>query len=99
MRGFSRINPKYADDPLVALAQIAPMAASRDSFDPRAVQEPLVAERQVAFTELRAALRKRKRHRLDRAYRTIENHYDGRAMIKHHVTQALVPRLPAREPY
>ena len=81
-------NPKYADDPRVALAQIAPMAASRDSFDPRAVQERLVAERQAAFAELRARLPRRKRRRLDRAYRTIENHYDAREMIKHHVTQA-----------
>ena len=31
---------------------------------------------------------RRKRRRLDRAYRTIENHYDAREMIKHHVTQA-----------
>ena len=81
-------NPKYGDDPRVALAQIAPMAASRDSFDPRAVQERLVAERQAAFAELRARLPRRKRRRLDRAYRTIENHYDAREMIKHHVTQA-----------
>ena len=81
-------NPKYGDDPRVALAQIAPMAASRDSFDPRAVQARLVAERQAAFAELRARLPRRKRRRLDRAYRTIENHYDAREMIKHHVTQA-----------
>ena len=81
-------NPKYADDPRVALAQIAPMAASRDSFDPRAVQERLVAERRAAFAELRSKLPRRKRRRLDRAYRTIENHYDAREMIKHHVTQA-----------
>ena len=81
-------NPKYADDPRVALAQIAPMAASRDSFDPRAVQERLVAERQAAFAELRSKLPRRKRRRLERAYRTIENHYDAREMIKHHVTQA-----------
>ena len=81
-------NPKYGDDPRVALAQIAPMAASRDSFDPRAVQERLVAERQAAFAELRAKLPRRKRRRLERAYRTIENHYDAREMIKHHVTQA-----------
>ena len=81
-------NPKYADDPRVALAQIAPMAASRDSFDPRAVQERLVAERQAAFAELRAALPKRKRRRLDRAYRNIENHYDARELLKHHLTQA-----------
>ena len=81
-------NPKYGDDPRVALAQIAPMAASRDSFDPRAVQERLVAERQAAFAELRAKLPRRKRRRLDRAYRTIENHYHAREMIKHHVTQA-----------
>ena len=81
-------NPKYGDDPRVALAQIAPMAASRDSFDPRAVQKRLVAERQAAFAELRARLPRRKRRRLDRAYRTIENHYHAREMIKHHVTQA-----------
>ncbi len=81
-------NPKYADDPRVALAQIAPMATSRDSFDPRAVQERLVAERQAAFAELRAALPKRKRRRLDRAYRNIENHYDARELLKHHLTQA-----------
>ena len=81
-------NPKYGDDPRVALAQIAPMAASRDSFDPRAVQERLVAERQAAFAELRTKLPRRKRRRLDRAYRTIENHYHAREMIKHHVTQA-----------
>ena len=81
-------NPKYGDDPRVALAQIAPMAASRDSFDPRAVQERLVAERQAAFAELRLRLPRRKRRRLDRAYRTIENHYHAREMIKHHVTQA-----------
>lgn len=81
-------NPKYADDARVALAQIAPMAASRDSFDPGAIQERLVAERESAFAELRAALPRRKRRRLDRAYRTIENHYDTREMIKHHLTQA-----------
>lgn len=81
-------NPKYADDPRVALAQIAPMAASRDSFDPRTVQERLVAEREAAFAELRALLPRRKQRRLDRAYRTIVNHYDAREMIKHHLTQA-----------
>ena len=81
-------NPKYGDDPRVALAQIAPMAASRDSFDPRAVQERLVAERQAAFADLRAALPRRRRRRLERAYRTIEKHYHAREMIKHHVTQA-----------
>ena len=81
-------NPKYADDARVALAQIAPMAASRDSFDPGAIQKRLVAEREAAFAELRAELPKRKRRRLDRAYRTIENHYDAREMIKHHLTQA-----------
>ena len=81
-------NPKYADDPRVALAQIAPMAAAAGAFDPRAVQERLVAEREAAFAALSAALPRRKRRQLARAYRTILNHYDAREMIKHHVTQA-----------
>ena len=81
-------NPKYGDDPRVALAQMAPMAASNDSFDPRTVQERLVQERETAIIALRAALPKRKRRRLDRAYRNILSHYGAREMIKHHLTQA-----------
>ncbi len=83
-------NPKYGDDPRVALAQIAPMAASQDDFDPRAVQRRLVAERECAFEELCELLPRRKRRRLERAYRTITEHYAAREMIKHHLTQANV---------
>ena len=80
--------PKYGDDARVALAQIAPMVESIGTFDPRVVQERLVAEREQAFEALQAAFPKRKRRRLQRAYRIILDHYDAREMIKHHLTQA-----------
>ena len=81
-------NPKYGEDPRLALQQIAAISASRDRFDPRAVQERLVNERERAFEELASMLSKGRRRRLGRAYRNIQNHYDSREMIKHHLTQA-----------
>ena len=81
-------NPKYGEDPRLALQQIAAISASRDRFDPRVVQERLVNERERAFEELASMLSKGRRRRLGRAYRNILNHYDSREMIKHHLTQA-----------
>lgn len=81
-------NPKYGEDPRLALGQMASMAGGSDGFDPRAVQARLVAERERAFDELSGMLPRRRRRKLATAYRTILAHYDSREMIKHHLTQA-----------
>ena len=77
--------PKYGDDPLVGLRQIA-MLARGGGVDPRAIHERQVRERQTAYTRLAELMPARKRRRLERAYRNILAFEPAREMPKHHIT-------------
>jgi rifampicin phosphotransferase len=77
--------PRYADDPTIALRQIASLAASAGAFDPRNTQRRLIEARESAFAELREGLDGRKRRRLARAYRNIVDFAGTRDTPKHHL--------------
>ena len=79
-------NPKYGDDPSLALQQIATIAKSAGRFDPREIQQQHIKEREAAYVELRGRLKGRKRRQLERSYRNIVEFGGTRDTPKHHLT-------------
>ena len=80
-------NPKYGEQPRLALQQIAMIANAGGTFDPHEVQRQLIAERENAYHRLGQLLPKRKRKRLAKAYKTLLLHSRSRELIKHHIMQ------------
>lgn len=80
-------NPKYAENPLLALRQIGLLARSDSNFNPHDVQRDLVKQREDAYSKLRSQLPWLKRRKLDSAYNNILRYYSGRELIKHHIMQ------------
>jgi len=80
-------NPKYGEQPRLALQQIAMIANAGGTFDPHEVQRQLIAERENAYHRLRQLLPRRKRKRLEKAYETLLLHSRSRELIKHHIMQ------------
>jgi pyruvate,water dikinase len=78
-------NPKYGDDPAIALRQIAAIAKSGGAFDPREIQRRHVREREAAYADLRAQLKGRKRRKLERSYRNIVEFGGTRNTPKYHI--------------
>lgn len=79
-------NPKYADDPLIALRQIGMIARGNSGFDPREVHAKHLRERQAAYAKLLGILKGRKRRRLQRCFKNIVQYERSREMPKHHMT-------------
>ncbi len=88
-------NPKYAENPLLALQQIGLIARSGSNFNPHDVQRELVKQREDAYSKLRSQLSWLKRRKLDSAYKNILRYYSARELIKHHIMQ-VNERLRAR---
>ena len=80
-------NPKYGEQPRLALQQIAMIANAGGTFDPHDAQGQLIAEREHAYDRLGQLLTKRKRKRLAKAYKTLLLHSRSRELIKHHIMQ------------
>ncbi len=78
-------NPKYGDDPAIALHQIAAIAEGGSTFDPREIHKKHVKERETAYAELRSQLKGRKRRRLDRCYQNIVEFGGTRDTPKYHI--------------
>ncbi len=62
-------NPRYGDDPRLALEQMSYMIGS--DLDPAAVQRRHFAERELAYDRLLGPLRGPKRRRFEQAYRSL----------------------------
>jgi pyruvate,water dikinase len=80
-------NPKYGEQPRLALQQIAMIANAGGTFDPHEAQRQLIAEREQAYDRLGQLLPKRKRKRLAKAYKSLLLHSRSRELIKHHIMQ------------
>ena len=78
-------NPKYGDDLALAIRQIATIAKSGGTFDPRKIHQKHVEEREAAYATLHAQLKGRKRRRLERCYRNIVEFGGTRDTPKHHI--------------
>ncbi|WP_047865850.1 PEP/pyruvate-binding domain-containing protein [Rubrobacter aplysinae] len=63
-------NPRYGDEPRLALEQMSYMAES--TFDPEKSQEERVANRKAAYEQLQEKLDNRKSRQLERAYGMID---------------------------
>jgi phosphohistidine swiveling domain-containing protein len=61
---------RYGDDPLLALEQMSYMVDS--SFDPEAMMQQNVAERNAAYEKLMAMFGGRKRRKLQKSYKIVE---------------------------
>ena len=80
-------NPKYGEDPSLALHQIALLARSGSNFNPRDAQLALVQQREDAYAEFHSQLSRRKQRKLAKAYDNILRYYSSRELIKHHIMQ------------
>ncbi|MDJ0957247.1 MAG: PEP/pyruvate-binding domain-containing protein [Arenicellales bacterium] len=78
-------NPKYGDDPKIALRQIAAIAKSGGAFDPRRIHQQHVEERELAYAKLHAQIKGRKRRKLERSYRNIVEFGGARDTPKYHI--------------
>ncbi|NKB33332.1 MAG: hypothetical protein GKR91_09560 [Pseudomonadales bacterium] len=77
--------PKYADDPLVVLRQIAPIVKSERDFDPRVNHKLLKEKRHEAYNELLELLPKKKQKKLIKAYQYICDFEHSREIPKDHL--------------
>lgn len=79
-------NPKYGDDALLLLRQLATVALG--DADPVATHAQRRHAREAAYADLSAELPPRKRRKLARIHRTIEAFENVREMPKHHFAMA-----------
>ena len=79
-------NPKYGDDALLLLRQLATVALG--DTDPVATHAERRQAREAAYAELSDELPARKRRKLARIHRTIEAFESVREMPKHHFAMA-----------
>ncbi len=79
------LQPKYADDPMVVLRQVAVIVKGDQSFDPREHHQRLQENRECAFQELMGLLPARKQTKLAKAYRSICDFEHSREIPKDHI--------------
>jgi len=79
------VQPKYADDPLVLLRQVAPLAKSEHEFDPRESHKLLKEKRHEAYEELMELLPKKKQKKLVKAYQYLCDFEHSREIPKDHL--------------
>jgi pyruvate,water dikinase len=79
--------PKYADDHLLVLKQLAAIARGSQRFDPRIIHQQLKEKRVSAYNELLGLLTQKKRKKLTRAYNTLCTFERSREIPKHHIAQ------------
>lgn len=77
-------SPRYADDPLMALRQVALMAVDDESHSPETAHTRLVEERRLAYHELLRRSGWLRRALLRRVYRIIDLFAGTRDTPKHH---------------
>ena len=77
--------PKYADDPLVVLRQVATVAKSNQTFDPRINHQKLKDNRDKAYLELKGLLPAKKQAKLASAYKHICDFEHSREIPKDHL--------------
>ena len=80
-------NPRYADEPRLALRQIATIGATGARVNPHETQRELVEARERAFETLQDTLPRRKARGLRKAYADLLRHSRSREMVKHHILQ------------
>ena len=80
-------NPKYGEEPGLALQQIAAIGASGGEFNPRDMQKELIDARERAFETLKGQLGRRKARGLEKHYANLLRYNKSREMIKHHLLQ------------
>jgi pyruvate,water dikinase len=76
-------SPRYADDPRLALRQMACMVVDDESFDPEAAHQRLVEERRKAYEQLMRRVGPLRRVLLRRVYRLIDLFGGARDTPKH----------------
>jgi len=81
--------PRYADEPTLALRQMSYMVTGEGDFDPEAAQERLTEERRQAYESLMDRPGGVRRILLRRLYRVIERFGGTRDTPKHHLVLAL----------
>ena len=77
-------NPRYADDPRIALQQMAFMATGEAGFDPEEAHARQVEERRRAYHELMNRLGRARRTFLRHIYRVLDLFAGTRDTPKHH---------------
>ena len=77
-------NPRYADDPRMALQQIASMVRGEAGFDPGRAHARRVEERRQAYAELMGRLGRPRRTFLRHVYRVLDAFAGARDTPKHH---------------
>ena len=77
-------NPRYADDPRMALQQIASMVTGEAGFDPGRAHARRVEERRQAYAELMGRLGRPRRTFLRHVYRVLDAFAGARDTPKHH---------------
>ena len=75
--------PRYADDPIVALRQMATLATGHSDINPEAAHDRLAAERREAYKTLMDRLGGVRRVLLRRLYRVIKRFAGTRDTLKH----------------
>ena len=80
-------NERYGDSPSLALQQMASIASSGGTFDPRKMHAEKVSGREAAFKEMSERLTGRKRRVLERCYQRCIEYSGAREYFKHHLLQ------------
>jgi pyruvate,water dikinase len=77
--------PKYSDDPTLLLKQMATIIKSKQAFDPREHHKQTKGNRHKAYLELKELLPKKKRKKLDKAYKNVLDFEHSREIPKDHL--------------
>lgn len=78
-------NAKYGESPILALQQIAGLAAAGGEFNPHDMRRKKVAQREQAYQQLMASLSRRKVKKLKKAYAACLRYAASREYFKHHI--------------
>ena len=77
--------PKYSDDPMLLLKQIAPLVRSEHEFDPRESHKQLKVKRHESYLELMQLLPGKKQKKLVKAYQYLCDFEHSREIPKDHL--------------
>lgn len=80
-------NAKYGESPILALQQIAGLAAAGGEFNPHDMQSKKVEQREQAYQQLLAILSPRKAKKLKKAYAACLRYAASREYFKHYIMQ------------